>query len=66
MQVKKKVLIMPIRTDIKAGKGLGDYVADFTNATGLNKVAELYTEITGEPCGCEQRQEMLNNLVPNL
>lgn len=66
MQVKAKVPVIQVRTGIKVGKGLGDYVTDFTHATGLNKVAELYTEITGEPCGCEERQEMLNNLVPNI
>ena len=66
MQAKTKVKVYQIRTGIKVGKGLGDYVADFTQATGLDKVAELYTEVTGQPCGCQERQEMLNNMVPNI
>ena len=57
---------MRIKSNLKAGKGLGDHVADFTHATGLDKLAEKYTELTGKSCGCEQRQEMLNQLVPNL
>ena len=57
---------MKIRTDIKAGKGLGDYVADFTQATGLDKVADKFTELTGKACGCEERKEALNKLAPNL
>lgn len=65
-KVKVKRPVMQVKTGIKVGKGLGDYVADLTHATGLDRVAELYTEITGEPCGCDERQEMLNNLVPNI
>ena len=66
MELKKNPKVLPVKTGIKVGKGLGDYVADLTHATGLDQVADLYTEITGQPCGCEERQEMLNNLVPNI
>lgn len=45
-------------------RGLGDTVAKITHATGLDKLAELYTELTGKPCGCSQRQEALNKLFP--
>jgi hypothetical protein len=45
-------------------KGLGDTVAKITHATGLNKLAELYTQITGKDCGCKSRQEALNKLFP--
>jgi len=45
-------------------KGLGDTVAKITHATGLDKLAEMYTEITGKPCGCSERQDALNKLVP--
>lgn len=44
--------------------GLGDTIAKITHATGLDKLAEMYTKITGRPCGCQQRQEALNKLFP--
>jgi hypothetical protein len=45
-------------------KGLGDSVAKFTHATGLDKLSEAYTAITGKDCGCASRQEALNKLLP--
>lgn len=45
-------------------KGLGDTVAKVTKATGLDKLAELYTKVSGKPCGCASRQEALNKLFP--
>lgn len=45
-------------------KGLGDTIAKITHATGLSKLAEAYTRITGKPCGCTSRQEALNKLIP--
>jgi hypothetical protein len=45
-------------------KGLGDTVAKITHATGLDKLAEVYTRITGKDCGCKGRQEFLNKLIP--
>ncbi len=45
-------------------RGLGDTVAKITHATGLDKLAQLYTQVTGKPCGCTSRQEALNKLVP--
>lgn len=53
---------MKIRTGLKAGKPVGDLVADVTHATGLDKVADTYSRLTGKECGCETRQEKLNNL----
>lgn len=44
--------------------GLGDTIADITHATGLDRLAELYTTITGKDCGCRTRQEALNKLFP--
>jgi hypothetical protein len=55
---------MKIKTKVKAGKPLGDKVADFTHATGLDRFTGLYTHITGKDCGCQQRQEILNRLFP--
>jgi hypothetical protein len=51
---------MKIRTGIKAGQGLGDTVADLTRVTGVDQLAKLYEEITGKPCGCAERQALLN------
>jgi hypothetical protein len=55
---------MHVKTNLKSGKPLGDKVYDFTHATGLNKLAEAYTQVTGRDCGCSQRQELLNQLFP--
>ena len=58
---------MKVRTGIKAGQGLGDTVADLTHLTGVARLAEAYEQVTGKPCGCDERQEKLNNLtLPNL
>ena len=42
-------------------KGLGDTVAKITKATGIDK---LVHKVVGEDCGCEERQEALNKMVP--
>jgi hypothetical protein len=57
---------MKVETGLVVGKGLGDAVADFTHATGLNQLADLYTNVTGKDCGCAARQDALNQLVPNV
>jgi len=56
---------MKVKTDIKAGKGLGDAVADFCHSVGLDKCAKAFEEKTGQCCGCAQRQEILNNIMPD-
>ena len=38
-------------------KGLGDTIAKFTKATGLNKLAP-------KDWGCKQRQQKLNKIFP--
>lgn len=53
-----------MKTHLKAGQPLGDMVAGVTHATGLDKVAELYTNLTGQDCGCQARQEWLNRQFP--
>ncbi len=59
---------MKVRTGLKAGRsepeGLGDSVAQFTHATHLDKLAELYTQATGKDCGCNQRRQKLNVWFP--
>jgi len=53
-----------MNNDFQKSSGLGDTVAKITHATGLDKLSELYTQITGKPCGCKERQEALNKLFP--
>jgi hypothetical protein len=45
-------------------RGLGDVVAKFTHATGLDVVAKAISTSTGKPCGCRKRQDQLNAAVP--
>ena len=57
-----------VKTKLQAGasfgRPLGDVVADFTAATGLDQVAACYTRSTGKPCGCEARHAFLNKVFP--
>lgn len=55
---------IPTRTGLRAGKPLGDAIADVTQATGLNRLAHWYTGLTGQDCGCERRRQVLNQLFP--
>ena len=45
-------------------KGLGDTVAKFTKATGIKKVVDTVSNVTGKDCGCGERQNTLNRLFP--
>ena len=54
----------PPSIKVEASQGLGDTVAKITKATGLDRLSEIYTSITGKPCGCAERQEALNKLFP--
>lgn len=50
---------------VTKSRGLGDDIAKFTNATGLDKVAKGLANLAGlEDCGCGQRQDELNKLFP--
>ena len=53
---------MKLKTGIKAGKGLGDIVDDFTRVTGLKAATESISRLTGQDCGCEARRERLNQI----
>lgn len=55
---------MNVKTNLKAGQPLGDAAAGVIQATGLDKLAEGYTRITGRDCGCKARQEWLNRWFP--
>ncbi len=45
-------------------RGVGDTVAKMTHATGLNRLAKIYTKATGKPCGCNERQKKMNQVFP--
>jgi hypothetical protein len=55
---------MKIKTGIVAGMGLGDTFAEITRLTGLDQFANAYEKLTGNSCGCEERQQKLNQLLP--
>lgn len=46
---------------IRKAMGLGDTIAQITEATGIDKAVKF---IAGEDCGCKERQEKLNELFP--
>ena len=45
-------------------KGLGDDIAKITKATGIKAIVDKVSEVTGVPCGCDERQEKLNKWFP--
>ena len=45
-------------------KGFGDTIEKFTTATGIKKVAEAISKVTGKDCGCKQRKDALNRAFP--
>ena len=42
----------------KKSKGLGDTIEKITKATGIKKVVEKVSEVTGKDCGCNDRKIM--------
>lgn len=49
----------------KPARGLGDSIAKFTHAFGIDKLANKIAKLFGkEDCGCNRRREGLNKLVP--
>ena len=48
----------------RKSKGLGDTIEKITEATGIKKVVETISELTGVDCGCDERKEKLNKLFP--
>mgnify|MGYP000399365863 CR=1 FL=1 len=57
---------LTVRTGLRGGMGLGDRIAGFTHATKLDRLADLYTQVTGKDCGCSSRQAYLNEVFPNF
>lgn len=49
----------------RKSEGVGDTIAKFTAATGIDKVAQAVANLAGyKDCGCNERKEALND--PNL
>ena len=48
----------------KKSKGLGDTIEKITKATGIKKVVDKVSEVTGKDCGCTDRKDALNKLFP--
>jgi hypothetical protein len=45
-------------------RGLGDSIANFTKKTGIKNAVNKISKKLNIPCGCEARQESLNNMFP--
>lgn len=45
--------------------GLGDSIKKITSATGLDQLAKRIAQILDEDCGCDERQEWLNDKTKN-
>ena len=46
-------------------RGLGDSIAKFTKATGINSLAQMGANVMGKKdCGCNKRKEKLNKIFP--
>jgi|TARA_R100000781_G_C4032588_1_gene111122 hypothetical protein len=45
-------------------KGLGDSIQKFTKATGIKKVVDKVSKVTGRDCGCDERRDSLNRVFP--
>ena len=45
-------------------RGLGDDIKKITSAIRLDELAKKIAELTNSDCGCDARQEKLNNKFP--
>ena len=45
-------------------KGLGDTIEKITKATGIKKVVDKVSKVTGKDCGCNKRKDILNSFFP--
>jgi|TARA_R110000744_G_scaffold96259_1_gene186024 hypothetical protein len=45
-------------------KGLGDTIHKFTSATGIKKIVDTVSKATNTDCGCGERRDSLNRLIP--
>jgi hypothetical protein len=45
-------------------KGLGDSIEKLTTVTGIKKVVDTVSKVTGTDCGCGKRKDALNRAFP--
>ena len=48
----------------RPSRGFGDTVENFTTATGIKKVVDTVSKVTGKDCGCSQKRDSLNRMFP--
>lgn len=46
-------------------RGLGDDIKRITSATRLDEIAKRIAQLLNEDCGCDERQEWLNEKTKN-
>ena len=46
-------------------RGLGDDIKRITSATGLDQLSKRIAQLLDEDCGCDDRQEWLNEKTKN-
>ena len=44
--------------------GLGDSIEKIAKATGIRKVVDTASKVTGKDCGCNKRKQTLNTMFP--
>lgn len=49
---------------MEKSKGLGDTIEKITTVTGIKKIAETVSKVTGKDCGCGKRKDALNRAFP--
>jgi hypothetical protein len=50
---------------MSTSRGLGDDIKKITRATGLDQLARHIARILDEDCGCDDRQEWMNEKTKN-
>lgn len=50
---------------MSTSRGLGDDIKKITSATRLDQIAKRIAEILNADCGCDDRQEWLNEKTEN-
>ena len=53
------LITLDVRDKMKS-RGFGDTVAKFTKATGIKSAVDKVSQMTGKPCGCDERRDTLN------
>ena len=63
---KKPAAKKPRKKRVYKTKGesakVGDAIEKATKATGIKKAVQIFSDLTGLDCGCDERQEKLNDL----